>query len=403
MRAHIRTPQTLRAGVVVLVAASLALAGPIGHPAGLADPRIEDAEEATSERQAKLDELLADIDELEAEASDLRAELGELEAVEARHDSQASEAAESVRDQIRHSYKRGSADPLLAIVAADGPGTATQQARVLAVLANRNRQDAELASAARLRTGANAARVAELVDALEEAEAELSEREDEARQLLAQAEEEEAEMREQVRLERERERQRQRERERRAEERRLAEARASRSSERSDTGADDSAEEADDSADEASGSESSTTSGSGSQGAPVQGGVACPVGTPRNFSDTYGAARSGGRSHQGTDILAPMGTPIYAYEDGTITRLSNNRLGGITLYLQGDSGNQYYYAHLQGYVGGLSTGQRVSAGEQIATNGDTGNARGIPHLHIEVMPGGGGNVNPYPYMREACG
>ncbi len=137
--------------------------------------------------------------------------------------------------------------------------------------------------------------------------------------------------------------------------------------------------------------------------ASTSGGVACPVGEPREFSDTYGAARSGGRSHMGTDILAPRGTPIYAYEDGEISRMSSNRLGGISLYLRGDSGNQYYYTHLAGYIGGLSSGQRVSAGEQIAYNGDTGNARGIPHLHIEVRAGGGSNVNPYPYMRRACG
>ena len=105
----------------------------------------------------------------------------------------------------------------------------------------------------------------------------------------------------------------------------------------------------------------------------------------------------------GTDILASRGTPIYAYESGAITRLASTRLGGISLWLRGDSGNSYYYTHLQGYVAGLSTGQRVGAGEQIAYNGDTGNARGIPHLHIEVMPGGGGNVNPYPFMRQACG
>lgn len=131
--------------------------------------------------------------------------------------------------------------------------------------------------------------------------------------------------------------------------------------------------------------------------------IACPVGTPRTYSDTYGAPRSGGRSHQGTDILAPRGTPIYAYEAGTVSRMSSNRLGGITLYLQGDSGTRFYYAHLQGYVSGLSTGQRVRAGQQVGYNGDTGNATGIPHLHIEVFPQGGGNVNPYPYMYRACG
>ena len=105
----------------------------------------------------------------------------------------------------------------------------------------------------------------------------------------------------------------------------------------------------------------------------------------------------------GTDILAPMGTPIYAFEDGTITRMNNSSLGGISLYLQGDSGKLYFYTHLQGYVGGVSEGQRVTTGQHIAHNGDTGNAAGIPHLHLEIMPGGGGNVNPYPYVREACG
>lgn len=137
--------------------------------------------------------------------------------------------------------------------------------------------------------------------------------------------------------------------------------------------------------------------------APAGGGVSCPVGQPRTYSDTWGAARSGGRAHKGTDILAPYGIPVQAYEDGTVTRASTNGLGGITLYLQGDSGAVYYYAHLAGYVGGIGAGVRVTSGQQIATNGDTGNARGIPHVHFEVMPGGGGSVNPYPYVVRACG
>ena len=132
--------------------------------------------------------------------------------------------------------------------------------------------------------------------------------------------------------------------------------------------------------------------------------IACPVGKPRSFVDSYGAPRSGGRSHKGTDIMAPRGTPIYAFESGEIVRMSTNRLGGITLHLRGDSGKRYYYAHLDDYVEDLSTGQRVEAGEQVGYNGDTGNARGTPpHLHIEIRPGGGANVNPYPYMRGACG
>ncbi len=131
--------------------------------------------------------------------------------------------------------------------------------------------------------------------------------------------------------------------------------------------------------------------------------MACPVGTPRSYSDTFGAPRSGGRSHMGTDILAPMGTPSYAYEDGTITRMDGNALGGISLYLRGDSGAVYYYTHLSGYAPGASVGRHVAAGTHIAQVGDTGNAAGIPHLHFEVMPGGGGGVNPYPYVVRACG
>jgi murein DD-endopeptidase MepM/ murein hydrolase activator NlpD len=155
-------------------------------------------------------------------------------------------------------------------------------------------------------------------------------------------------------------------------------------------------------AEETGGEATQSDQGSSGGAASVSGGIACPVGTPRSYSDTYGAPRSGGRVHLGVDILAPTGTPIYAYEDGVITRMDSNSLGGITLYLDGDSGNLYYYAHLNGYVSGVGTGQSVTAGQHIAYVGMTGNAP-IPHLHWEVMPGGGSNVNPYPYALEACG
>ncbi|HEV3505479.1 MAG TPA: M23 family metallopeptidase, partial [Actinomycetes bacterium] len=130
--------------------------------------------------------------------------------------------------------------------------------------------------------------------------------------------------------------------------------------------------------------------------------VSCPVSKPYSFIDSWGAARSGGRSHKGTDIMNPMGNKVHAIVDGVISRQSTSSLGGISLYLQGADGNEYYYAHLSRYAS--VTGQRVKAGELIAYNGATGNAAWTgPHVHFEVHPGGGTPVNPYPYVKAACG
>lgn len=142
--------------------------------------------------------------------------------------------------------------------------------------------------------------------------------------------------------------------------------------------------------------------GKASRGAKFANGGACPVGDPLTISDTWGASRSGGRAHQGTDMLAPMGTPVYAVEDGTINRAGNNGLGGIIVILQGKSGDQYYYAHNSANL--VNTGQKVVAGEQIAKVGMTGNAQGtVPHVHFELWPGGGSAINPYPFVRALCG
>ncbi|MGB3734584.1 MAG: peptidoglycan DD-metalloendopeptidase family protein [Ilumatobacter sp.] len=125
--------------------------------------------------------------------------------------------------------------------------------------------------------------------------------------------------------------------------------------------------------------------------------IICPL-PGSAYGDTWGAPRSGGRRHEGVDMIAPRGLPIYAVIGGMVT-FKSNRLGGNAVSLAGDNGNRYYYAHLDSYVGGS---RRVFQGELIGYNGDSGNARfSTPHLHFQVHPGGGRPVNPYPTVRAA--
>lgn len=117
------------------------------------------------------------------------------------------------------------------------------------------------------------------------------------------------------------------------------------------------------------------------------------------FVNSWGFARSGGRRHKGVDMMAPHGTPILAPTDGLV-RVKESRLGGRSFYLKKGDGTQFYGAHLQSYG---ATGW-VKAGDVIGYVGSTGNARGgAAHLHFEVHPGGGGPVNPYPFVADWCG
>ncbi|MGH9000567.1 MAG: murein hydrolase activator EnvC family protein [Acidimicrobiia bacterium] len=132
---------------------------------------------------------------------------------------------------------------------------------------------------------------------------------------------------------------------------------------------------------------------------PVAVNFICPIRGPVAFTDTWGDARGGGRGHQGVDMMNPHGTDNVAVVSGIIER-HDSGAGGISIYLHGDDGHTYFYAHLAEVVG---PDRRVARGEVIGRTGATGNARGgSPHTHFEIHSNGGGAVNPYPTVAAHC-
>lgn len=130
-----------------------------------------------------------------------------------------------------------------------------------------------------------------------------------------------------------------------------------------------------------------------------------PMLGPCWFSDTWKAPRSGGRQHEGVDIIAKSGTPIYAVSNGTITRVFLDRpgsLGGNAVRLTAADGTYFHYAHLSAFAEGAGLGATVVAGQVIGYNGSTGSSS-TPHLHFEYHPFGGAAVNPYPLIKAIDG
>jgi murein DD-endopeptidase MepM/ murein hydrolase activator NlpD len=131
---------------------------------------------------------------------------------------------------------------------------------------------------------------------------------------------------------------------------------------------------------------------------------AFPVQGRCGFTDTWGAARGAGRSHEGTDIIGARGLALYAAMDGTISKMTTGGvLGGTSLRLTAADGTYFYYAHLEAFAANLANGQVVRAGQIVGYLGSTGDTN-TPHLHFEVHPKGGAAVNPYPILKavDAC-
>ena len=188
---------------------------------------------------------------------------------------------------------------------------------------------------------------------------------------------------------------------------------------------------------EAGGSGGGSGNGSGGSGGEVQGNSKAVFPLPEeyfdDYEDTWGAARGGGRGHEGTDMFAPDGTPIYSITKGKVVPVAGsddqgwNELGGWTVMVEAaedvgpvKAGDRLYYAHLLESPS-VKPGDTVEAGDVIGKVGSTGEGpvgsilpegRG-EHLHLGWYDDTGnraaaasGAMDPYPlleWLRENGG
>lgn len=134
------------------------------------------------------------------------------------------------------------------------------------------------------------------------------------------------------------------------------------------------------------------------------------------FNDTFGQYRSGGRSHNGTDLLAPRMTEVYAIADGVVIYVGTNNLSGRNVKIDHGDSWESYYVHLNNddigtddgrapwtltTAPGVEEGMGVDAGQLIGWVGDSGNAEGTtPHTHFEMRLDGS-PINAYSLLAGA--
>jgi len=99
--------------------------------------------------------------------------------------------------------------------------------------------------------------------------------------------------------------------------------------------------------------------------------------------------------HAGIDLANSIGTPIFAVSDGVVIDAGPTAGYGMWVKLRHADGTVTLYGHVNTTL--VSVGQRVMAGDQIATMGNRGNSTG-PHLHFEVLLGGSERIDPVPWL-----
>jgi murein DD-endopeptidase MepM/ murein hydrolase activator NlpD len=136
------------------------------------------------------------------------------------------------------------------------------------------------------------------------------------------------------------------------------------------------------------------------------GAMVFPVAGAHTIGQGFGAARSGGRRHEGQDIMSACGTPLVAVSRAKVKFVSFQSLAGNYVVIRNKRLHQdYMYAHLATRAS-VTKGQVVQPGQQIGIVGQTGDATAC-HLHFELWLGkwyrGGHPVNPLPYLQTYAG
>ncbi len=113
------------------------------------------------------------------------------------------------------------------------------------------------------------------------------------------------------------------------------------------------------------------------------------------FTSGFGARW--GRSHNGIDVAAPIGTPIYALTAGVVEEAGAASGFGQWVVLRHEDGTKTVYGHVNRFF--VREGQEVDAGERIAEVGNRGFSTG-PHLHFEVYDEDDAPLDPRPYLQK---
>lgn len=133
-------------------------------------------------------------------------------------------------------------------------------------------------------------------------------------------------------------------------------------------------------------------------GAPSSGIITTPSGptaSPTTGTFTSGFGPRWGTNHNGIDIAADIGTPIYAVKDGTVIDSGPAQGFGNWIRIQHDDGTITTYGHMSTLS--ARVGDEVRAGDYIAGMGSEGQSTGS-HLHFEVTDPNGTKVDPLPWL-----